>query len=166
MTGAIEAIRRTGDPPNDLPCDPAQGALQVVMLRIGVETFALDAGMVREIIDPIPATRVAGARPHLDRIVNVRGNVVPLADIRERFGMPTAARTPDTRFVVIEVGIAGDPVLVALVADKVFEVTEVYLATAQQMPKVGTSWRPEYIRSIVKFREEFVIVPDVEQILN
>ncbi|WP_425350059.1 chemotaxis protein CheW [Methylobacterium tarhaniae] len=140
--------------------------LQVVKVRIGSETFALDAGMVREIIDPIPTTRVAGARSHLDRVVNVRGNVVPLADIRERFGMKPEPATPDTRFVVIEVEIAGDPVIVALVADKVFEVTEVQTGTAQQVPKVGTSWRPEYIKSIVKSGDEFVILPDVERILN
>ncbi|MGV7031296.1 chemotaxis protein CheW [Methylobacterium symbioticum] len=143
----------------------ADGTLQVVMLRIGSETFALDAGMVREIIDPIPATHVAGARAHLDRIVNVRGNVVPLADIRERFGMKPAVTTPDTRFVVIEVVIDGDPVVVALVADRVFEVTEIHLDQKQPVPKIGASWRPEYIRFIVKRDDDFVIVPDVEQIL-
>lgn len=142
------------------------GTLQVVMLRIGSETFALDAGMVREIIDPIPATRVAGARAHLDRIVNVRGNVVPLADIRERFGMKPAVTTPDTRFVVIEVVIEGDPVVVALVADKVFEVAEIRLDQQQSVPKIGASWRPEYIRSIAKCNDEFVILPDIAQILN
>ena len=153
MTGTVDELRPTA-------------GLQVVKVRIGSETFALDAGMVREIIDPIPTTRVAGARSHLDRIVNVRGNVVPLADIRERFGMKPEAATPDTRFVVIEIEIAGDPVIVALVADKVFEVTEVETGTAQAIPKVGTSWRPEYIKSIVKSGDEFVILPDVERILN
>lgn len=85
----------------------SRGGQQVVMFRIGTESFALDAGMVREIIDPIPATRVAGARPHIDRIVNVRGNVIPLADIRERFGMPAAADSPDTRFLVLEVAVGA-----------------------------------------------------------
>ncbi|MGY2052870.1 chemotaxis protein CheW [Methylobacterium sp. JK268] len=145
---------------------PSGHGLQAVMVRIGGETFALDAALVREIIDPIPATRVAGARPHLASVVNVRGNVVPLADIRERFGMEPAAATPDTRFVVIEVEIDGDPVVVALVADKVSEVTEVDLAHKQQIPKVGTCWKPEYIHSIVKFGEDFVIVPDVAHILS
>ncbi|MBD8908989.1 chemotaxis protein CheW [Methylorubrum zatmanii] len=141
------------------------GTLQVVMLRIGSETFALDAGMVREIIDPIPATRVAGARSHLDRIVNVRGNVVPLADIRERFGMKPAATTPDTRFVVIEVEIDGDPVVVALVADKVFEVREIDFGNQQPVPKVGAPWKPEYIKGIVKCDDEFVIMPDIKKTL-
>jgi purine-binding chemotaxis protein CheW len=144
----------------------AAGTLQVVMLGIGTETFALDAGMVREIIDPIPATRMPGARPHLAHIVNVRGNVVPLADIRARFGMPVTAMTRDTRFVVIELDFDGDATLVALVADKVFEVTAVALETRQQVPAIGTAWRPEFIRSIVKSGDEFVIIPDMQQILN
>ncbi|MGU3469368.1 chemotaxis protein CheW [Methylobacterium sp. C33D] len=143
-----------------------RGGRQVVMFRIGTESFALEAGMVREIIDPIPATRVAGARPHVDRIVNVRGNVVPLADIRARFGMPAAADSPDTRFLVLEVAVAGDPVVVALVADKVFAVTEVDPADCEAVPPVGTTWRPEYIRAIVKAGDDFIIVPELEQILN
>ena len=144
----------------------ADGTLQVVMLGIGTETFALDAGMVREIIDPIPTTRVAGARSHLAHIVNVRGNVVPLADIRARFDMPVTAASPDTRFVVIELDVDGDAILVALVADRVFEVTAVALGTRQQVPTIGTSWRPEYIRTIVKSGDDFVIIPDMLQILN
>jgi len=144
----------------------ADGTLQVVMLGIGTETFALDAGMVREIIDPIPTTRVAGARPHLAHIVNVRGNVVPLADIRTRFGMPVTAATADTRFVVIELDLDGDATLVALVADRVFEVTAIALENRQPVPTIGMSWRPEYIRSIVKSGDAFVIIPDMLQILN
>jgi purine-binding chemotaxis protein CheW len=61
-------------------------AMQVVMVGLGDEKFALDAGLVREIIDPIPATRVAGARSFVPSVINVRGNVIPLADLRIRFG--------------------------------------------------------------------------------
>lgn len=142
------------------------GTDQVVMIGIGRETFALEASFVREISDPIPVTRVAGARPHLSSVINVRGNVVPLADIRQRFGMADTADTADTRFVVIEIAIDGDPVTVGLVADRVHEVTEITRADAQQIPRIGTSWRPEYIRSIVKWRDEFVIIPELEAILH
>ena len=162
--GSPEAVAPAG--PEAVARAGRRGGQQVVMFRIGTESFALDAGMVREIIDPIPATRVAGARAHLDRIVNVRGNVVPLADIRGRFGMPAAAQSPDTRFLVLEVAVAGDPVVVALVADKVFAVTEVDPADCEAVPAVGTTWRPEYIRAIVKAGDEFIIVPELEQILS
>jgi purine-binding chemotaxis protein CheW len=140
--------------------------MQVVMIGLGDEKFALDAGLVREIIDPVPSTRVAGARAFLPSVINVRGNVIPLADLRIRFGMPISADTADTRIVVIEIDIGGDPVLVGVIADKVYEVTEISSADVQRTPRVGMNWKPEFIRFITKWREEFVIVPNVERILN
>ena len=141
-------------------------AMQVVMIGLGDEKFALDAGLVREIIDPIPATKVAGAKAFLPSVINVRGNVIPLADLRIRFGMPMSDDSTDTRIVVIEVDIDGDPVLVGVMADKVYEVTEISRTDVQQTPRVGMHWKPEFIRFITKWREEFVIVPNMERILN
>jgi purine-binding chemotaxis protein CheW len=141
-------------------------AMQVVMIGLGEEKFALDAGLVREIIDPIPATKVAGAKGFVPSVINVRGNVIPYADLRIRFGMPAARQTVDTRIVVVEVRIDGDPVLVGVSADKVFEVTEISRTDVQQTPRVGMHWKPEYIRFITKWREEFVVVPNMERILN
>jgi purine-binding chemotaxis protein CheW len=144
----------------------AAAPMQVVMLGIGGEVFAIDSNMVREIIDPVPATRVAGARPFLPSVVNVRGNVIPLADLRVRFGMPRTEATADTRIVVLEIKIDGDPVLVGVVADKVYEVTEISEADVQPTPRVGMHWNPEFICFITKWREEFVIVPNMERILS
>jgi purine-binding chemotaxis protein CheW len=144
----------------------AAALMQVVMVGIGDEVFALDSELVREIIDPVPATRVAGARPFLPSVINVRGNVIPLADLRVRFGMPKTEATADTRIVVLEIKIDGDPVLVGVVADKVFEVTEISPADVQPTPRVGMHWNPEFIRFITKWREEFVIVPNMGRILS
>jgi purine-binding chemotaxis protein CheW len=143
-----------------------EASMQVVMVGLADEMFALDAGLVREIIDPIPATRVASARPFLPSVINVRGNVIPLADLRIRFGMPVGENSADTRIVVIEIDIEGDPVLVGVVADKVYEVTEISRTDVQQTPRVGMHWKPEFISFITKWREEFVIVPNMERILS
>ncbi|MDU6378495.1 MAG: chemotaxis protein CheW, partial [Bradyrhizobium sp.] len=86
--------------------------LQVVMIGLGDEKFALDAAIVREIIDPVPVTKVAGAKPFVPSIINVRGNIVPPADLRLRFGMPLTDASADTRIVVIEIPIDDEPVLV------------------------------------------------------
>lgn len=141
-------------------------AMQVVMIGLGEEKFALDAGLVREIIDPVPVTRVAGARAFVPSVINVRGNVIPLADLRIRFGMPQLDNSADTRIVVIEIELDNEPVLVGVTADKVYEVTEISQAGVQQTPRVGMHWKPEFIRFIAKWREEFVIVPNMERILN
>ncbi|MCG2631492.1 chemotaxis protein CheW [Bradyrhizobium sp. WYCCWR 13023] len=142
------------------------GAMQVVMIGLGEEKFALDAGLVREIIDPVPVTKVAGARAFVPSVINVRGNVIPLADLRIRFGMPQLDDSADTRIVVIELDLDGEPVLVGVTADKVYEVTEISQTDVQQTPRVGMHWKPEFIRFIAKWREEFVIVPNMERILN
>lgn len=142
------------------------GSMQVVMIGLGDEKFALDAGLVREIIDPIPATKVAGAKSFVPSVINVRGNVIPLADLRIRFGMPQTEDSAETRIVVIEVEIDNEPVLLGVTADKVYEVTEISRTDVQQTPRVGMHWKPEFIRFITKWREEFVIVPNMERILN
>ncbi len=85
-----------------LTAERQSGAMQVVMIGLGEEKFALDAGLVREIIDPVPVTKVAGARAFVPSVINVRGNVIPLADLRIRFGMPQLDDSADTRIVVIE----------------------------------------------------------------
>jgi purine-binding chemotaxis protein CheW len=139
---------------------------QVLMIGVGGEIFALDAGCVREIIDPVPTTRVAGARAHLPCVINVRGNVIPLADLRVRFGMPRQEATGDTRIVVLDIEMDGDPVTVGMIADKVHEVTEIARAQTQPTPRVGMNWRPEFIRYITKWKDEFVIVPDLDRILS
>ena len=141
-------------------------AMQVVMIGLGDEKFALDAGLVREIIDPVPVTKVAGARDFVPSVINERGNVIPLADLRIRFGMPQTDSSVDSRMVVIEIEIDGEPVLVGLTADKVYEVTEISRTDVQQTPRVGMHWKPEFIRFIAKWREEFVIVPNMERVLN
>lgn len=147
----------------------AQGAAssaQVVMIGLGGEILALEADMVREILDPVPTTRVAGSRDFVPSLINVRGNIIPLADLRVRFSMPQEQQTGDTRIVVIEVILDGDPVVVGILADKVYEVVELPAAVSQPTPRLGMKWRPEFIRSIAKWRDEFVIVPELEAILS
>jgi purine-binding chemotaxis protein CheW len=151
---------------HDAPATHDNASMQVVMIGLGDEKFALDAGLVREIIDPIPPTKVAGAKAFLPSVINVRGNVIPLADLRIRFGMPMSEDSADTRIVVIEIDVDNDPVLVGVKADKVYEVTEISRTDVQQTPRVGMHWKPEFIRFITKWREEFVIVPNMERILN
>ena len=139
---------------------------QVLMLGLAGEVFALDARQVREILDPVPVTRVPGAQPYVSSVLNVRGKVIPLADLRVRFGMPPASITPDSRFIVLEIDLAGEPTTIGIVADKVYEVTDLDTSTLQKAPPIGMRWQPEFIAAIAKWKDEFIIVPNMKQILN
>jgi purine-binding chemotaxis protein CheW len=139
-------------------------ALEVLTLELQGEGFALEASRVYEILDQTQITEVPGSHPFISGLVNVRGKVVPLADLRLKFGMPQTAATIDTRIVVIDVIIEGEKVTVGILADKVNEVTELTAAVLQDTPKVGMKWRPEFIRCIGKRGAEFIAILDIDRI--
>jgi purine-binding chemotaxis protein CheW len=143
-----------------------EGSHQVLMLGLAGEVFALDARLVREILDPVPVTRVPGAQSYVSNVLNVRGKIIPLADLRLRFGMPPASITLDSRFIVLEIDLAGEPTTIGIVADKVYEVTELDMTSLQKAPPIGMHWQPEFIAGIGKWKDEFIVVPNLERIFN
>ncbi|HVZ50892.1 MAG TPA: chemotaxis protein CheW [Pseudolabrys sp.] len=140
--------------------------LEVLTMALQGQTFALEAAHVREILDVVPVTEVPGSQPYVSGIINVRGKVVPLADLRLKFGMEQKPDTIDTRIVVIEVDLDRVPTIVGLRADKVYEVTELAPSALADVPRVGMRWRPEYIRYIGKRGDDFIVVPDIARILS
>lgn len=138
--------------------------LEVLTLDLEGEMFAVEALHVREILDLVSITEVPLSDAFVNGLINVRGKVVPLADLRIKFGMELRPPTIDTRIVVLEVEIDGDPVTVGIRADKVHEVIEVAAAALQETPKVGLRWRPEFIRCIGKRGDNFMVVLDIQRI--
>jgi purine-binding chemotaxis protein CheW len=140
--------------------------LEVLTMDLQGETFALEASCVREILDLVPVTEVPGSQPFVSGVINVRGKIVPLADLRLKFDMEQKPDTIDTRIVVIEVDIERVPTIVGIRADKVHEVTELAPSALADVPRVGMRWRPEYIRFIGKRGNDFIVVPDIVRILS
>ncbi len=140
--------------------------LEVLTLDLQGEIFAFDAGCVREILDLGAVTEVPGSQPFVSGLVNVRGKVVPLADLRVKLGMELKPPTIDTRIVVIEAEFSGEPTTVGIRADKVYEVTELAAASLNEVPRVGMTWRPEYIRCIGRRENDFIVVLDINRVLS
>lgn len=140
--------------------------LEVLTFDIAGETFAIEAVMVREILDLLPETPVPGARPFVASILNFRGRVIPLADIRIAFGMEATTVTNDSRIVVIELELDGEPVLIGVRTDKVNEVTTLAKAASEPPPSVGMRWRADYIDCLVKRDSDFIIVPNMHAIFT
>ncbi|MEP9375389.1 chemotaxis protein CheW [Aquabacter sp. CN5-332] len=136
-------------------------ALEVVTLSLDDNVFALEACHVREILDLVPVTEVPTSNPFVGGLINVRGKVVPLADLRHKFGMALRPPTVDTRIIVIEIDLDGDRTTIGLLADKVYEVTQMAPAALEETPKIGMAWRQEFIRCIAKREGAFVVVLDI-----
>lgn len=138
----------------------------VVMMRLGGEVMAIPTDCLREILEPVPVTRVPRAGAFSSGLINVRGSVVPLADLRVAFGMPVADASEDTRMVVLDVPVAGETITVAIIADKVHDVSEFDPAGLEELPAVGHGWPPDFIRGIGKWQDDFVLLPDLETVFS
>jgi purine-binding chemotaxis protein CheW len=140
--------------------------LEVLTFDIAGEMFALEAFIVQEILDLLPETVVPGAKAFVGSVINFRGKVIPLADIRLAFGMEATRTTIDSRIIVIALDVDGEPVLTGLRTDKVHEVTTLMRAAGEAPPSVGMRWRPDYIDCLVRRGSEFIIVPNLQAIFT
>jgi purine-binding chemotaxis protein CheW len=141
-------------------------SMRALTLRLQDELFAIEAESVREILDLVPITEVPGASPFVGGLINVRGRVVPLADLRVMFDMDRPPPDKDTRIVVIETEVEGEPTIVGILADKVHDVTDIDAAAIQDAPRVGMRWRPEFVRGIGKRNGGFIVIPNLERIFE
>ncbi|RYE52828.1 MAG: chemotaxis protein CheW [Rhizobiaceae bacterium] len=140
--------------------------MRALTLRLDDEYFAIEAESVREILDLVPVTEVPNASPFAAGLINVRGRVVPLADLKVAFGMPRAETDQDTRIVVIETEIDNEPTVVGILADKVYDVTDIEPSAIEEAPRVGMRWRSDYVRGIGKRNGNFIIIPDLNRIFE
>ncbi|MDC9823100.1 chemotaxis protein CheW [Devosia sp. ZB163] len=140
--------------------------MRALTLRLDDELFAIRAESVREILDLVPVTEVPNSTAFAFGLINVRGRVVPLANLKVAFGMAEVEPDQDTRIVVIETEIDQEPTVVGIVADKVYDVTDIEPAAIEEAPRVGMRWRPDYVRGIGKRRGDFIIIPDMQRIFE
>jgi purine-binding chemotaxis protein CheW len=144
----------------------AQGNLEVLTFDLGDETFALEAVLVCEILDLLPCTAVPGAEPLVGHVVNYRGKIIPIADLRLAFAMPAAEDSVDSRIVVIQLEIEGEATQIGLRTDKVHEVATLSRDASEEPPAVGMRWRRDYVRELVRRGDQVVVLPDLSTIFN
>lgn len=142
----------------------ADDEMEVLTFNLHGETFALEATRVQEILDILPETRVPGSERFVGSVINFRGRVIPLADLRLAFGMEATEATIDSRIVVIELDLKGETALIGLRTDKVNEVTSLARTSSEPPPSVGMRWRPDYIEGLFKRGGEFIILPNLQAI--
>jgi len=140
--------------------------LEVLTFDIAGEMFAIEAVKVQEILDLLPETPVPGAKAFVGSVINFRGKVIPLADIRLAFGMEATVPTIDSRIIVIELDIEGEPTLTGIRTDKVNEVTTLERSAGEPPPSVGMRWRPDFIDCLVRRGGEFIIIPNLQTIFS
>jgi purine-binding chemotaxis protein CheW len=134
---------------------------QLVVFQLAAEFYGVEIARVHEIIRLQTVTRVPRAPAFVEGVINLRGKVIPVVDLRRRFGLPTADHTRASRIVVVEI---GDQV-VGVVVDGVSEVLRVSGATVEPPSPVVAGIDSEYIHGIAKLSDRLVILLDLDRVL-
>jgi purine-binding chemotaxis protein CheW len=146
--------------------DMNEGSRQYVIFRLAEELFGVDVARTREILSLTPVTRVPQTPDYLLGVINLRGQVVPVVDMRLKLNLDAQEQTEDSCIIVVEVQVDGEPIVVGAMADAVSEVLEIRADQIEPPPRLGTRLNTEYIKGMGKVGEEFLILLNIDRVFN
>ena len=135
---------------------------QVVVFSLAEELYGLDISRVQGIIKMPEVTRVPRAAEFVEGVINLRGEIVPIIDLRKRFGLRQQENSVDTRIINVEM----DDHLVGLIVDAVEEVLNIPSDVIEPPPDLVTTMDSAYLRGIAKLQDRLVILLDLDRVLS
>ncbi len=139
---------------------------QYLTFKLEDEVFALDISKVREVLDFTTVTKVPRTPEFMRGVINLRGNVVPVVDMRLKFGMSKTEKTVNTCIIIVEISIEGETAVLGALADSVQEVVDLEPEQIEPAPRIGTRLRTEFIRGMGKRNDQFVILLDIDKVFT
>ncbi len=136
--------------------------LQLVGFKIGDEEYAVDILMVQEIIRMMQVTKVPNAPDFVDGVINLRGKIIPVIDLRSKLGLKRKETDKDKRIIVVEVSNKT----VGFIVDAVTEVLRIPSSITEPPPDIITNVRSEFIKAVGKLEDRLLILIDLEKILS
>lgn len=130
------------------------------------EIFAANVEKVLTILEMKPITKVPNSPDYMRGVINLRGNVLPVIDMRTKFGMPEAEFTQETCIVVLNVQIEEDELQLGILVDAVDEVLEIPEDQIEESPTIGTKYKNEFIKGMYKLTNGFIMLLDIDLIFN
>ncbi|MEJ2690499.1 MAG: chemotaxis protein CheW [Deltaproteobacteria bacterium] len=140
--------------------------MQYLTFRLGEESFAVDVIKTQEVLDYMGPTRVPQTPPYMLGVINLRGRVVPVIDLRQKFGMPKAERSQDTCIIVMEILIGGEITMVGALVDSVQEVLDLNADQLEPPPRIGTKLKTEFIKAMGNLNDHFLIILDIDRVFS
>lgn len=135
---------------------------QVVVFNLASEIYGVDVGAVREIIRVPDITRVPNAPDFVRGVMNVRGKLIPVVDLRPRFGMETVEQSGESRIVVVDIG--GESI--GVMVDAVTEVLKIADDSIESASSVVSTAESSYIQGIANLGERLIILLALDKVLS
>jgi purine-binding chemotaxis protein CheW len=139
---------------------------QYLTFKLGDEVFALDISKVREVLDFTTVTKVPRTPDFMRGVINLRGSVVPVVDLRLKFGMTVTEQTVNTCIIIVEVSVDGETTVLGTLADSVQEVLDLDPDHIEPAPKIGTRLNTEFIKGMGKHNDGFIIILDIDRVFS
>ena len=139
---------------------------QYVIFSLGEELFGVEISRAREILSMTPVTKVPQTPDYLLGVINLRGQVVPVVDMRLKLGLPAGEETEDTCIIVVDVQVDGESITVGALSDAVREVMDIRSDQIEPPPRLGTRLNTEFINGMGKVDEQFMILLNIDRIFN
>lgn len=133
---------------------------------LGEEEYGLEILKVQEIIQMQKVTRVPSAPQFVRGVINLRGKVIPVVELRSKFGMPTQQDTEKTCIIVVMFQVAGHSVTMGVIIDEVKEVLDIEAEQIEETPSFGASIDTQFIMGIGKVGENVKMLLDIDQVLS
>jgi len=139
---------------------------QYLTFDLAEETYGIEVRRIREILEVQPITKVPRSAEYLLGVMNVRGRVVPVVDLRRKFGLQASERSVESAIIVLEVGAEGGESLIGLLVDGVDEVLELGVEDVEPAPKVGTAVDGQLLSGMGKREQQFILLLDTDAVFS
>lgn len=139
---------------------------QYLTFTLENEQYAVEVYDVREVLEFTTITKVPRTQEFMRGVINLRGSVVPVIDLKLKFELGKTEHTVDTSIIVMEIEVGGERTILGTLADSVQEVITLDTANIEPPPQIGTTIRTDFIRGIGKQDEAFVILLDIKRVFS
>lgn len=134
--------------------------------KLSEEVFAINVSQVLNILEMSTITRIPKSPEYLKGVINLRGTVLPVVDLRIKFGLPEKQATVDTSIIVLSVDLEGEAVLVGIQVDAVREVLELKNSDIAPTPSIGTKYNSGFIKGMWRMNDKFIMILDIEKVFS
>jgi purine-binding chemotaxis protein CheW len=142
------------------------GVQTYLSFRLSEETFAINVSKVLNILEMGDITRIPKAPEYMKGVINLRGTVLPVVDLRIKFGLPEKEATVDTSIIVLSIDLNGEAVLVGTLVDAVKEVLELKSEDIAPSPKIGAKYNSGFIDGMWRMNDKFIMILDIDKVFS
>lgn len=142
------------------------GVQTYLSFRLSEEVFAINVSKVINILEMSHITRIPKAPEYMKGVINLRGNVLPVVDLRVKFGLTETENTVDTSIIVLSIDLNEEPVLLGIQVDAVREVLELKNSEIAAAPTIGTKYNSGFIEGMWRMEDKFIMILDINKVFS